>query len=628
MNEMPKKYGWNFPVETKGTWKGFNNDELERFKKGRYKSLVREVIQNSSDANDSMEPSPPGPARVVFTLEQMPIEFFPDLPGFKEKLDGCEESAKSDGKKEQAIPWFQRAQKIVNQKTIPVLKMSDFNTPGIEGPCERGHAFWNFMKAMGDPNKAKSNAAGGHGIGKRAPLVSSNLRTLITSTVYLDKKGHPAYLCQGLAILMSHQRKKKGSNKLEVISYEGYWGDKEDCMPFDSKAYVPEYFHRSDLGTDLFLLGFDASKEWEKKVIAHALTSFFAAFARGTLEFKVGDFEVTRENVSEWFSEVEKLEACLDDQEEKQALRNARYFYEAIVSGEEPPYFNESRQVKGLGEIEVKLAVREGLPQEICLVRKNMVILNEFPGMKRFPNYKDFVAVIECKSQEGETLIRSIEPSRHDSLEFDQLESEEERALARAAVKRLSQGIREVIKRHALDTLTREGTIDFLSQFFPNEDAEGSFEACERDPQGRVSISPRKITKTPSIVRVPDPPEPLPPSPPGPPNPGPVPPVPPTPPSPEDHMNIAEKTRVIEKPDGNHRLAFSVNKPGHFIISVFAVGLESDRKLNVMNSNIGKVHKGDIHVQTDSSTSRFVADVSLERKSEGAYRITCKDYES
>jgi hypothetical protein len=45
---MKEKTKWSF--ELLKTWRGFNDSDIERFKKGRYLSLAREVIQNSNDA--------------------------------------------------------------------------------------------------------------------------------------------------------------------------------------------------------------------------------------------------------------------------------------------------------------------------------------------------------------------------------------------------------------------------------------------------------------------------------------------------------------------------------------------------------------------------------------------------
>lgn len=617
---------WHFPVDSTGKYSAFNNHDLERFKKGRYKSLTREVIQNSIDAKLKNT----DPVFVKFELLSLPFEQFPDLDGLKRKIDGCAQIAPRDGSAASAVPWFQSAQSLLGQREIPVLKMSDRNTEGMAGPCVLGTPFFSFIKAMGNPTKRDATAAGGHGIGKRAPLLSSKLRTLMASTVYQDKNGDKKFLSQGFSLLISHEERKLNSSSIDMISHEGYWGYSDGCMPVGNHADVPSFFHRHEVGTDIYLLGFDAAKHWDKKILAHALTNFFAAFARGTLHFEVGGVVVNRENVGSLFAQIDQLTDFLEDDDDKASLRNSGLFFEALTGGLHPPYFEESREVLGMGEIAVKLLVREGLPQELCLIRKDMLILTELSALRRFPNYKDFVAVIECKSELGEKLLRSIEPSRHDSLEFDQLENEGDRKDARAKIKRMSTQIREAIKKHALETNVKSGSVDFLSQFLADEDSQGPFEAGDRDPKGRITIAPRKLHVSKVVARG-DTPEPDPdprPDPSPDPVPTPPPPPPPPPPVPGPKMNLAKKTRVIEKPDGGHLIAFSLDGTDAVKVSIYAVGLEADHKLKVLQSNIGSVDQGDIIIGATGGQTRIIAHVILDRQSSGAYRIICRSKSS
>lgn len=625
MNLSQNKICWNFPVEQSGKYSAFNNHDLERFKKGRYKSLTREVIQNSIDAKDTNNSEP---TVVHFQLLELPITQFPDLEGFKQKLAGCIRMAPRDGSSEAAIDWFENARKVVNDEKVYVLKMSDYNTVGMAGPCVLGKPFFSFIKAMGNPTKLDETAAGGHGIGKRAPLLSSKLRSLVASTCYQDAVGKRHFLAQGFSLLISHEEKRPEVTKPVMVSHEGYWGYPEGCMPIEDICEVPEFFRRGDIGTDVFLLGFDRARNWEHKIIAHALTNFFAAFARGTLDFHVGGLRVNQANVSEWFFKVNILLESLDDEQEKEGLINASHFFNAINGDGTPPHFVESRQIKELGEVQITIMVSEGLPQELCLIRKNMLILNHFPGIKQFRNYKDFVAVVECSSKRGERLIRSIEPSRHDSLEIDQLEKEEDRVFARNALKKFAAKIREAIKLHALDNNNRAGSVDFLSQFFADEDTNGLYEAGDRDPRGRVDIKPRKLKVFPSGSPAPSGPEVLPPTPEPEPNPNPPNPVPPPPNTPGLIMNLAKQIRVIEKSDGSHRLAFDLDDSGRFNVSLYAVGLESELRLDIVKSSIGKVSKGELTIESAQPSQRFVADVSLARSSTGAYRVVCRKVES
>lgn len=93
-------------------------------------------------------------------------------------------------------------------------------------------------------------------------------------------------------------------------------------------------------------------------------------------------------------------------------------------------------------------------------------------------------------------------------------------------------------------------------------------------------------------------------------------------------MNLAKQIRVIEKSDGSHRLAFDLDDSGRFNVSLYAVGLESEHRLDIVKSSIGKVSKGEITIESALPSQRFVADVSLARSSTGAYRVVCRKVES
>lgn len=625
--------GWYFQIDNTGSYRGFNNPDLERFKKGRYKSLTREVIQNSLDAVSDFSK----PVRVEFKLERLNISDLPQAGELKAKLKGCLQMAPRDKNHKDAVPWFGNAIKLLDEKAIDVLKMSDYNTTGMVGPCELGNPFYAYMKTMG--SNAKSDrvvAAGGHGIGKRAPLLSSKLRSLIASTTYLDRRGKKAFLSQGFSLLISHEEALPSGEK-RMLSHEGYWGVKNGCQPISNPELISEPLRRQEVGTDIFLLGFDRAKNWEEKIAAHALTNFFAAFARGTLEFRVGSIEITKDNIASHFDNLEHYVSALDDEEEKELLRNAEKFFLTVSEAQTAYEVKvETAELDYLKHVELRIIIAENMPQQFALIRRNMLIVTELPNLKRFPNYKDFVAVIECKSPEGEMLIKSIEPSRHDSLEVDQIEDENERRKARIAIKQFTDFIRKSIRRHAQDSTMLDGSVDFLSQFFADETESGADKAeYERDPAGRIIITPRKLPEKGSFAR------------------------------PSDAVtggggasgtsasgsgqestggastgtgmgssgssgatemkNYAISPRVIERGSQGHKLAFGLPKAGEFKVSVKAVGLDGDDHIDIVQSSSGTLTNGFVLIKNTAVDARISLDIKLKRASEGAYRIVCEE---
>jgi hypothetical protein len=478
---------WSF--ESSKSWKGFNDSAIERFKKGRYLSLAREVIQNSNDAILHLGK----PVRIEFELLRVGTETIPDVEGLRKKIASCLPHAKEDNNPE-AAKWFNEAQKILQDSKIGVLKMADFNTTGISGPCELGTPFFAYMRAMGTSVKPSENSGGSHGIGKRAPLACSNLRTLFVVTKYKGVDDTTETLAQGLTIMMSHS-KDRALKTGPFVDAEGYWGVGDDAYPVEDLAGLPDWMSRGEIGTSIYLIAFEETSKWQERLIAITLSNYFAAIYRGNLEVKIGDTEITKDTISSLFELFPKLLASLEDEEEIIKFINSKYFFEALRPIEVNPDLHiEEGILPILGKTSVRIIVRDGMPNEYAIIRGGMLITTALPQLKHFPNYRDFVAVVECLNPDGEKLLRRMEPSRHDDFEPDQFESEEDQKNARTALKQLQTFIRSAIKKYARESTGEAGAIDFLSSFL-SDDSEKGVDAgeCDLNPLGKVIISPKPI---------------------------------------------------------------------------------------------------------------------------------------
>lgn len=621
-------YRWQFTEDLKGGHRGFNNPELERFKNGRYRSLTREVIQNSLDAIDNKTK----PVRVVFKSIKRPVAEVPNVQGLQKKISACIPMAERDRNRPEAAQWFKDALSLLQGSEMDVLSMSDFNTKGMQGPCEYGNPFYAYMKAMGTSEKSDSTAAGSHGIGKRAPLLSSKLRTLFAVTNYKDSKTKKKeFLAQGYSLLMTHEEKK--NSKTIRIDAEGFWGKPDGCMPSSDPTTLPKWMRRGEIGTDIYLLGFDKTPKWQEKMVALTITNFFAAFSRGTLEVQIQNTIINSTTLPKLLENSANYQNSLDDKLDAAQFSYAPYFLEAIDPNNSE-VITEEAELLHLGRVEIKIIVREGLPQEYALIRANMLIITELPELRRFPNYKDFIAVVECKTAEGEKLLRSIEPSRHDNFEIDQLESEELKKQARVAITKLVDFIRRSLKKHAREPLQQAGSVDFLGQFLPDEGEAGKDSSeVEVDPEGKIVLTPRPVRPKAFLPHAA---------------------------SGEgggsatgnntaggggeatggkgdgegaggsgattgaQMKNKAIGARVIEVSQGKHALAFTALASGNFRVSISAVGLDSEEVLQIVNSDAGTVQNGSILISAKAN-ERVKAKVRLNRPSLGTYRIVCEE---
>lgn len=103
---------------------------------------------------------------------------------------------------------------------IDVLRISDFNTKGLQGSEQEYNTPWhNLVKAAGVSGKDGSDG-GSYGIGKAAPFACSDIRTLFYATKDID--GLSAF--QGIAKLVSFQEKTFfGKDKDSITSGTGYY---------------------------------------------------------------------------------------------------------------------------------------------------------------------------------------------------------------------------------------------------------------------------------------------------------------------------------------------------------------------------------------------------------------------
>jgi hypothetical protein len=280
---MSSDIGWSHPTDEGGEWDGFNDSGIETFKGNPIVSLGREITQNSRDGVLDVNK----PVRIEFDLINLPTSEIPDIGTLKSNVTKCLPYATKSGGR--ATEFFKNATELLNKKNIPILKISDFNTKGVKGPCEHGTPYFAFMKATGESVKPTPDASGSFGIGKNAPYAVSELRTLFISTACKNDKGEIEQYFQAKSVFMSFQ------DDLKTFRGKGYWGIKQGCLPITNPELIPEWLKRPisidtgevELGTSLFVMGFTKPKNWQERLISSIVSNFFGAINDGKLEVEI-----------------------------------------------------------------------------------------------------------------------------------------------------------------------------------------------------------------------------------------------------------------------------------------------------------------------------------------------------
>jgi hypothetical protein len=479
--------GFEFPLDQSGQWDGFNDPGMEHFTGNPFQHLGREVPQNTIDATET------SPAKIRISLIKVAMSDIPDVDTLRATVELCAKSAdEDDGDK--SSKFFADARKLLARPDVAVLQISDHNTTGVRGPCENGKPYFALMKATGQSRKAETST-GSYGIGKFAPFTVSALRTVFVSTVWQDSQAGWHHYVQGKSVLMSFLDHEGSTHR-----GTGFWGVKNKCQPVEGQlSTIPSWLRRAaaedelahSAGTTISVVGFVATKGWESVLAANIVENFFGAIARGELEVEIeGGLIISASSLPALLNDP-ALSAAISDQEgEPERFQNAGSYLRTLSDDAE--VIRVSTENLHLGECELRIRIGEGLPKKVAVLRNGMLITEGMQNLKRFGDFKEFVAVLECKSTKGLALLRGMEPPRHDAFEPDRLPPDK-RSVGRLALKEISKWVRDMLQRYAQDPVSEETNLDELADFFADEAQDGAAKRRDENPSGAIIIRARAV---------------------------------------------------------------------------------------------------------------------------------------
>lgn len=462
------KIGWRFPLTDGGTEDGYNNPGMAHFGGSPLGSLARETIQNSLDAKTTVAEN----VQVVFDVVRVGGRLGLGRAQLAEHVKACVPIAEGENNP-RAVQELKRALRLLEKDEITFLRVADYNTIGLDR--DRWKA---LVKSQGLSHKQDRIAGGSHGIGKYAPFVVSQLRTVF----YWSESSAVRY-CQGKAVLMSHPAEDG------VTRGDGFFGVREGCENLKGHE-IPQEINdieteRSAPGTSLWIAGFADDVGWQIHVARSVVESYFCAIAEGSLEVLVEPeagqsvfkhWEINRRTLSGIFADLLREEQGGEDDGE--LLREAYAFYRTL---EEQGSVVREREDADLGYCRLWIRVEEGLPGKVGLIRKSgMLITAKQNKLLRFPNLQDFAAVLRFESEQGNELLRDMENPAHNQFEPDRLD-EERRQRGKRALNRVVSWVREQLRDVAASpsTGTSEAVAELahlLPDLYPDEsfgDGEG-----------------------------------------------------------------------------------------------------------------------------------------------------------
>ena len=457
-----------------------NDAGIETFEGDFARNVVRECAQNSLDAAPAPEQA------VVVRINRVSLHNpdLPFMPALQKILRACRDHWQQHDK---ARKFFTVALALAGHQHIDALRISDFGTTGVDGSDEDNTGRWfGLVKSRGVSNQKGSESGGAFGIGKDAPLAGSAFRTVLYSTRTLD--GQVAL--QGVCRLVTHENEEG-----ELTQGTGFIGefDAENQVyrAIRDASAIPKQFLRTEPGLDVWILGSrHMENDWAQPFVRSALANFWPAIADGKITFVIGEQSI----------DTASLGAAMRAERFDEHVAEAWPFYQALVD-QHAKAFKRTLPNAGVCRLHLLLAQRD-LPKRVCMVRRTgMVIETYAPRVGFLP----FAGLFVCEGHDGNRLLRSLEPPRHDKWDPDR--AEEPRATA--ALKEIKEWIREELRKqtpHASDDQFNESEVppDLLEDVPDNPITDSSAEPepdlggnpKEAAPPQKVKIRTRIMQKT------------------------------------------------------------------------------------------------------------------------------------
>jgi hypothetical protein len=423
---------WFFPSNQGGRDSGFHDAGVETFKGNFDRYLARELIQNSLDARFS----PETPVHVRFKLLDLTRDQVPAMDQLQETFERCAEYWDDH---ERACSFFRTATQLVAGTKLTALVVSDFNTTGVPGQDDgRRQNWYHLVRCAGSSSKSEGEG-GVFGIGKNAPFAASRLRTVLYSTKTVD--GDVAF--QGVSTLASH-RLPDGS----IAQPTGFLGE-ANGKSIRSTGDIPPEFQRIEPGLDITVLEYPRREGWQNDLLYSVLDNFWPSIHFGDLTVAVGDQHVDGSN-------LEELLQAFGSQEDF----TAHLFYRAYRAPSQ--LFCESLPVLKDCSLAL-LAGDDNLPRRVAMVRKTGMVVYQ---RRHLRSLMPFCGVFVCRNDEGNRVLREMEPPRHDAWDPDY----PEKGANKTVEVEYMTFIRDCIRKLAPADDSKVIAVPDLSRFLPDDD--------------------------------------------------------------------------------------------------------------------------------------------------------------
>lgn len=382
---------WRYSELKGGMRQGISNAAIEGFAGNRIGSLTREICQNSLDAKDIKVN---GPVIIQFKEFLLDRSDFPDVDGLTKSFEYALLETKKL-KDQKAYNSIKKSLNIIKDNKIRFLRISDFNTTGLDGINTKSHSSWNNLVSAEGISDKDSSAGGSFGIGKNASFAASDLRTVFYST--LNEANERA--TTAVANLPSYDLEDGES----FTQGPEFLGIDERNSPYLDLINLDINFKREKKGTDIYISGF-IDDDNELNIIKELLNNYLYAIFEESLIVEVNDKVISKKNI------FNLLETYKNDLEVETIE-----LYQLLTSSEVKVYHEK---VKEENDIEIRIILNGEGSRSISMIRKPwMKVLNQ----KGFKRHFSFFGTCFIKGQKLNELLRKAENPLHNQWEPDRV---------------------------------------------------------------------------------------------------------------------------------------------------------------------------------------------------------------
>ncbi|MBQ7031387.1 MAG: hypothetical protein IJN13_03330 [Bacilli bacterium] len=469
------------PTYTEGD--KFHNGDTEIFKSGKWAFLTREVIQNSNDAFDSMKDES-GKLVMKFSMENLPINAFPDLENLKKHING---TYSINNLPETCKSFCESALKTLSRESIKIMKISDFNTSGVLGSNDLNNikSQWRaLIYDEGNSQKDSRQAAGSFGLGKNAPFALSGINTVFYTTK--DKDG--LYAFEGVAKLhTSYIDDQKYEPK---IYFSNLYNNKTIPLNYDDCKDINDIFKRDIKGTDIFIMDVDYDEDKIKKEMIQAVVeNFFIRIQNCKLEVDMFGELINKDSLLNIV-----MKYC--DQPIEYTNSNIRYGYikqylnTYLGKYEKTKIYNE--EVPGVGKLKLFIAIDPD-------INGKWVAMFRTKGMKIFDyNYRlaqqQFSAIFMPDDPDVDEFLRSIENPTHDLFDPEiRISDKDKKIIAQQRYDKIINWIKGKIVEFTKINVDEQDFLDGMEEYIQLLDEDESKERKVKQPDIEIiSYEPKK----------------------------------------------------------------------------------------------------------------------------------------